>query len=49
MTPPELAREIAQGIAGARLVTFPDSAHLPTMENPQAVVTAMREWLQRQS
>lgn len=47
MTPPELAREIAQGIAGARLVTFPDSAHLPTMENPQAVVAAMREWLQR--
>lgn len=47
MTPPELAQEITAGIAGAALVTFPDSAHLPTMENPGAVVEAMRGWLAR--
>lgn len=45
MTPPELAEEMAAGISGAELVVFPDAAHLPTMENPQAVVDAMREWL----
>ncbi|GLQ56854.1 alpha/beta fold hydrolase [Devosia nitrariae] len=47
MIPPELSREIAEGIAGAQFVTFADSAHLPTMENPQAVVAAMRDWLAR--
>jgi pimeloyl-ACP methyl ester carboxylesterase len=47
MTPPELAEEMAAGIEGAELVRFPDSAHLPTMENPGAVVEAMRAWLAR--
>lgn len=47
MTPPELAEEIAEGIAGAELVRFPDSAHLPTMENPAAVIEAMQVWLKR--
>jgi pimeloyl-ACP methyl ester carboxylesterase len=47
LTPPELAEEIAAGIKGAELVRFPDSAHLPTMENPGAVVEAMRGWLGR--
>ncbi|QDZ11434.1 alpha/beta fold hydrolase [Devosia ginsengisoli] len=47
MTPPELAEEIVAGISGAELVRFPDSAHLPTMENPGAVVGAMRGWLRR--
>lgn len=47
MTPPELAEEMASGISGAELVVFADAAHLPTMENPQAVVDAMREWLGR--
>ncbi len=47
MTPPELAEEMAAGIADAELVRFPDSAHLPTMENPDAVVKAMQAWLAR--
>lgn len=47
LTPPDLAEEIAAGIAGAELVRFPDSAHLPTMENPGAVIEAMHEWLGR--
>ncbi|MHA6731317.1 alpha/beta fold hydrolase [Devosia sp. A369] len=47
LTPPELAEEIAANIGGAELVRFADSAHLPTMENPQAVAAAMRVWLGR--
>jgi len=47
MTPAELAQEMAGGIPGAELATFADSAHLPTMENPGAVVDAMRRWLGR--
>nr|WP_314257689.1 alpha/beta fold hydrolase [uncultured Devosia sp.] len=47
MTPPELAEEMAAGITGAELIRFPDSAHLPTMENPSAVVEAMKIWLAR--
>ena len=47
LTPPELAEEMAAGIKGAELVRFPDSAHLPAMENPGAVVEAMKGWLGR--
>ena len=47
LTPPELAEEMAAGIAGAQLARFPDSGHLPTMEAPGAVVEAMRSWLRR--
>ncbi len=47
LTPPELAEEIAAGIAGATLVQFAGSGHLSTMENPDAVVAAMKEWLAR--
>jgi pimeloyl-ACP methyl ester carboxylesterase len=47
MTPPELAEEMAAHIPGATLVHFPDAAHLPTIENPAAVITAMRDWLAR--
>ncbi|WP_332701656.1 alpha/beta fold hydrolase [Devosia sp.] len=47
LTPIELAEELAAGITGAELVQFADSAHLPTMENPSAVIEAMRGWLGR--
>ena len=47
LTPPELAEEMAGKIPGAELVRFPDSAHLPTMENPHVVVKAMQQWLGR--
>ena len=49
LTPPDLAEEMAAGIKGAERVRFPDSGHLSTMENPAAVVTAMRRWLGRSS
>ena len=44
-TPPELAREIAAGISGSRLVMIPDSGHLSTLEQPQAVTAALVEWM----
>ena len=44
-TPPELAKEIAGGIAGARLVVVPDCGHLSTLEQPEAVNVALSEWL----
>ena len=44
-TPPELAREIAAGIPGSRLVIIPDCGHLSTLEQPQAVTAALVEWM----
>jgi pimeloyl-ACP methyl ester carboxylesterase len=44
-TPPDLAREIAAGIAGAELVVVPDCAHLSTLEQPEAVNHALVNWL----
>lgn len=45
LTPPELAREMADAVPGARLVEIPGSGHLSTMERPEAVTAALREWL----
>lgn len=44
-TPPDLAREIADGIPGARLAIVPDCGHLSTMERPHAVEAALAAWL----
>lgn len=45
LTPPELAKELAAGIAGAKLVIVPDCGHLSTMEKPDAVNAALAQWL----
>lgn len=45
LTPPDLAKEIAAGIPGAKLVVIPDAGHLAPLENPQAVTAALRAWL----
>ena len=45
MTPPSLAREIHQGIAGSTLVEVPHCGHLASLEQPEAVNAALREWL----
>lgn len=45
-TPPELAREIASGIAGATLVIVPQCGHLSTVERPDVVNAALSDWLQ---
>lgn len=45
LTPPELAAEMADGIAGARLVVVPGSGHLSAIEQPDLVTAALLEWL----
>jgi pimeloyl-ACP methyl ester carboxylesterase len=44
-TPPDLSREMAAGIPGAKLVVVPNCAHLSTLEQPEAVNAALAEWL----
>ena len=45
-TPPELSKEMADAIPGAKLVIVEECGHLSTIEQPQAVNAAMTEWLQ---
>lgn len=45
LTPPELAREIAADILGSKLVVLPNCGHLSTIEQPEAVNSAMSHWL----
>jgi pimeloyl-ACP methyl ester carboxylesterase len=44
-TPPELNKEIADGIPGAKFTIIPGSGHLTTLEQPDAVNAALAEWL----
>lgn len=44
-TPPELNKEIVEGISGAKLMLVPNSGHLTTLEQPDAVNAALAEWL----
>ncbi len=44
-TPPELNKEIAAGIAGAKFTVVPDSGHFTTLEQPEAVNAALADWL----
>jgi pimeloyl-ACP methyl ester carboxylesterase len=46
LTPPDRAAEMANGIAGARLVTVPESGHASTVEQPEYVTRALLEFLQ---
>jgi pimeloyl-ACP methyl ester carboxylesterase len=46
ITPLDRAAEIANGIAGARLVTIPDSGHSSTIEQPEFVTRALLAFLQ---
>jgi pimeloyl-ACP methyl ester carboxylesterase len=45
LTPPALAREMAVGIRGSRLVVVPECGHLSTLERPQVVTQALVEWM----
>lgn len=44
-TPPALARELAAGIAGARLVEIPECAHCPPLEKPAGFMAALEAFL----
>jgi 3-oxoadipate enol-lactonase len=39
------ARQVVDGIAGARLITWPHTAHLPSMERPDDFLALLRDWL----
>ena len=44
-TPPELSKEMADAIPGAKLVIVKECGHLSTIEQPAAVNAAMTQWL----
>lgn len=44
-TPPERARELADGIPGAQLVLLPDCAHAPQLQHPKAFLAAIEPFL----
>ncbi len=45
LTPPEIVREIAEGIINARFDIIEHSGHLPPLEKPDEVNMLMRRWL----
>ena len=45
LTPPDLARVIADGITGSRLVEIPGAGHLANVEAPAAFNAALADWL----
>ena len=47
ITPPEVAREMAEMIEWASLVVIPESGHLSTLEQPERVNHALRLWLEQ--
>lgn len=47
ITVPEAAREMAAGIAGAKLVEVPKAGHMALAEQPDVVTQAMLDWLAR--
>jgi pimeloyl-ACP methyl ester carboxylesterase len=44
--PPKNSESLVTGIRGARLITIPKSGHSSSLEQPEAVIAAMRELLQ---
>ena len=42
--PVEILKELADGIAGARLAIVEDCGHMAAVEQPAAVLELMREW-----
>lgn len=47
ITPPDVAREMAEMIEWASLVVVPGAGHLSTLEQPELVTQALRMWLER--
>jgi pimeloyl-ACP methyl ester carboxylesterase len=47
VTPPDLAREMAEMIEWASLVVVPGSGHMSTLEQPDEVSRALRLWLEQ--
>lgn len=47
ITPPEIAREMAEMIEWASLVVIPGAGHMSTLEQPDRVTQALQLWLER--
>ena len=47
ITPPEVAREMADAIPGASLAVVPGAGHLSSLEEPDLVSRALADWLDR--
>jgi len=47
LTPPDVAKEMADGIAGSRYVVVPTAGHMSLLEQPQAVNAALVEWMRQ--
>ncbi len=45
ITPPADAEQMASAIPNADLVTIPNAAHITTLEQPEAVTAAIKDWL----
>lgn len=45
ITPPELAKEIADGIKHARLELIPECGHLATLDQPELVCALLLDWI----
>jgi pimeloyl-ACP methyl ester carboxylesterase len=43
---PATHQQIAAAISGAKLVIVPDSGHMSAMEQPMAIASVLRQWLQ---
>lgn len=41
----DAADRIERDVAGSRRVTWPDAAHLPTLEHPDRATTLVRDWI----
>lgn len=48
ITPPDIAREMAEMIEWASLVVVPEAGHLSTLEQPERVNHALRLWLEEE-
>jgi pimeloyl-ACP methyl ester carboxylesterase len=47
ITPPDVAREMAEMVEWASLVIIPESGHLSTLEQPERVTQALSLWLEQ--
>ncbi len=47
ITPPEIVREIAESISGARLNIIENCGHLSSLEKPDEVTRLMKKWLDK--
>lgn len=45
LTPPDVAKEIADGIAGSRYVVIPKAGHMSLLEQSEAVNAALTAWI----